>query len=77
MEKLAIISEDRYFVKIVNGEEVPVKVEEIKEGDMFSIYEDIDKKVKCHWDDITVFKCEGPLFHNDEDVQYIPCSLVK
>jgi hypothetical protein len=75
MEKIAILTSDRYFVKLVEGEEIPVKAEELVEGDIFSLYSDSSKQTKCHWGETNVFKCEGPVFNNEEEVQYIPCSL--
>jgi hypothetical protein len=75
VEKIAILTSDRYFVKLVEEEEVPVKAEELVEGDIFSLYSDSSKQTKCHWGETTIFKCEGPVFNNEEDVQYIQCSL--
>jgi hypothetical protein len=74
---IAILVSDRLFVKIVNGEEIDVKAEELAVGDAFAVYSGPDKLVKCHWDSIFEFVCNGSVFKNEEDVAYIPCKVVE
>lgn len=74
-EKVALLIDDRYFVKYVNNQEIDIDPHNLKNGDIFSLYFNKEKIKKCYWGDCTVFVCEDGIFSNSEDVEYISCSL--
>lgn len=72
-----LIVSDRQFVKIVDEKEIDIAATDLKPGDIFSLYSDREKKTKCYWDDITIFRCYGLVYKNEDDVEFIPCLPVK
>ena len=74
---ISILIDGRRFVRIENGTEIPIDVHELKEGDRFALYnkKGSGNKVRCHWGAVDEFICDGEIFKNADDVEFIPCML--
>lgn len=73
---IALLVNDRIFVKIENGKEITIDVHNLKKGDRFALYHrGLDDRLT--WGTVDEFICDGKIYKVKDGTKFIPCMLTQ